>query len=128
MPSLLLAPVQRKVFLIFLLCVASTALCSVPPIMLGQSQSGSQTSKSQQSAHKTATLVVDTDDACHFFIDDEDKGQITADASHKFTVSIGDHILKCKNDSIPDLVWRKVVEVKDTSQVAAVVSLKGLHI
>lgn len=92
-----------------------------------QNQADPHTTKTHQPA-KGATLVVDTDDACHLFIDDDDNGLITADASHRFTVGIGDHILKCKNDSIPDLVWRKVVEVKGSSQVAAVVSLKSLHI
>lgn len=84
--------------------------------------------RAQQPKTKTATLLVDTDDVCHFFIDDEDKGQLSPDKSQKFTVGLGEHILKCKNDTIPDLVWRKVVEVKDTSQVAAVVALKALHI
>jgi len=93
-----------------------------------QNQAISQTTQMTQSASKTTTLLVDTDDTCHFFIDDEDKGQITPDISHKFTVNLGNHILKCKNDAIPDLVWRKVVDVKDSSQAAAVVSLKGLHI
>jgi hypothetical protein len=77
---------------------------------------------------KQAVLLVDTDDSCHLFVDDEDKGVITADASQKFKVSFGDHILKCKIEDIPDLVWRKVVSVKDSSQVAAVITLKALHL
>jgi len=81
-----------------------------------------------QSTNKTATLLVDTDDACHLFIDDADKGTITPDASSKFTVTVGEHLLKCKNDSIPDLMWRKAIEVKGTAQVVAVVSLKALHV
>lgn len=89
---------------------------------------GASLARAQQPKTKTATLLVDTDDVCHFFIDDEDKGQLSPDKSQKFTVGLGEHILKCKNDTISDLVWRKVVEVKDTSQVAAVVSLKSLHI
>jgi hypothetical protein len=104
-------------------------VASKPPKQ-GQSTSpkSSAVQKSQQSSGKTAPLLVDTDDTCHFFIDDEDKGQITPDTSQKFPVGLGEHILKCKNDAIPDLVWRKVVDVKDTSQVAAVVSLKALHV
>lgn len=90
-------------------------------------QAGAQ-SKTTQSSPKTATLLVDTDDACHFFIDDQDKGTITAENSSTFNVTLGEHLLKCKNDSIPDLMWRKAIEVKDGSQVVAVVSLKSLHI
>ncbi len=81
-----------------------------------------------QSATKGAVLLVDTDDACRLLIDDEDKGLITPDKSQKFKVSLGEHILKCTVESVPDLVWRKVVEVKDSSQVAAVISLKALHV
>lgn len=81
-----------------------------------------------QSTKKMATLLVDADDACHLFIDNEDKGIVTPDSSSKFDVGPGEHLLKCKNDSIPDLMWRKAIEVKDTSQVVAVVSLKALHI
>lgn len=82
----------------------------------------------QQSADKTATLLVDTDDTCQLFLDDEDKGEVNPDKALKFSVSLGDHILKCKIKSAPDLVWRKVVNVKDTSQVAEVVALRALHL
>lgn len=77
---------------------------------------------------KGSTLLVDTDDTCHLFMDDEDKGLVTADHSQKFKVDLGDHILKCTVEGIPDLVWRKVVSVKDSSQVAAVITLKALHL
>jgi phage-related minor tail protein len=104
-------------------------VCGLSNLSATPSQTGSQNAKTQQStANKNAILLADTDDTCHLFIDDEDKGQITADTSRKFTVGIGEHILKCKNDTIPDLVWRTVVDVKDTTQVAAMVSLKSLHI
>src|SRR5215813_8906924 len=82
----------------------------------------------QQSVDKTATLLVDTDDACQLFLDDEDKGEVTPDKALKFSVGVGEHILKCKIKSVPDLVWRKVINVKDTSQVAEVVALRALHL
>ena len=87
-----------------------------------------QAQGAQQSADKSATLYVDTDDTCQLFLDDEDKGEITPDKALKFSVGLGDHILKCKIKSAPDLVWRKVVNVKDTSQVAEVVALRALHL
>ena len=82
----------------------------------------------QQSVGQNGTLLVDTDETCQLFLDDEDKGEITPDRDMKFTVGIGEHILKCKIKGIPDLVWRKVVDVKSTSQVAEVVGLRALHI
>src|ERR1051326_9164734 len=87
-----------------------------------QAQSG------QPSVDRTATLLVDTDDTCQLFLDDEDKGEVTADKALKSTVGLGDHILKCKIKSATDLVWRKVINVKDTSQVAEVVALRSLHL
>lgn len=90
--------------------------------MRGQAQSG------QPSANQNGTLLVDTDDTCQLFLDDEDKGQITPDNALKFNVGPGQHILKCKIKNIPDLVWRKVVEVKSASQVAEVVSLRASHL
>jgi hypothetical protein len=81
-----------------------------------------------QSGSTTAVLLIDTDDACRLSVDDEDKGIVTPAHSQKFTVGLGQHILKCTIESIPDLVWRKVVDVKDASQVAAAISLKALHI
>ena len=71
---------------------------------------------------------MDTDDTCQLFLDDEDKGEVTPDKALKSSVAPGDHILKCKIKSAPDLVWRKVINVKDTSQVAEVVALRSLHL
>jgi hypothetical protein len=87
-----------------------------------------QAQSAQQSANQSGTLLVDTDDTCQLFLDDEDKGEITPDRAQKFTVGPGEHILKCKIRSAPDLVWRKVVDVQDSSQVAAVISLRALHL
>src|ERR1039458_5144922 len=84
--------------------------------------------QTRQPVTKGSTLLVDTDDTCHLFVDDEDKGVITPAQSQKFKVNLGDHILKCTIENIPDLVWRKVVSVKDSSQVAAVIALKALHL
>ncbi len=82
----------------------------------------------QPAVDRTATLLVDTDDTCQLFLDDEDKGEVAPDKALKSTVGLGDHILKCKIKSAPDLVWRKVINVKDTSQVAEVVALRSLHL
>jgi len=87
-----------------------------------------QDQSAQRSVNQSATLLVDTDDTCQLFLDDEDKGEVTPDKALKFSVGLGDHILKCKIKSAPDLVWRKVVNVKDTSQVAEVVALRALHL
>lgn len=91
-------------------------------------QTSSQSSRAKQSAAKAALLLVDTDDDCRLVMDDEDKGVITPEKSSKFAVGLGQHILKCTVVGVPDLVWRKVVDVRDGLQVAAVISLKLLHV
>jgi hypothetical protein len=98
------------------------------PILAQQSSSPTKAVSTKPTPAKTSVLLIDTDDTCRLLIDDEDKGVITPDHSQKFTVPIGEHILKCTVEAVPDLVWRKVVDAKDTSQVAAVVSLKALHL
>lgn len=129
MPSLFLS--ARKQTVLFSLLISSVCapdiLCAEPS---RQSQTGSQTTKAQtkQSAAKGAVLLIDTDDTCRLFIDDADKGIVTPAQSQKFSIGLGQHIVKCTIESIPDLLWRKVLEVKDSSQVAAAISLKGLHI
>lgn len=75
----------------------------------------------------TTVLLVDTDDSCRLTVDDEDEGVITPDKSQKIIVGLGDHIVKCVVESIPDLVWRKVVTTKSSEQAAAIVALKALH-
>jgi hypothetical protein len=99
-----------------------SAILIVAGFVSAQAQGG------QPSVDRSATLLVDTDDTCQLFVDDEDKGEVTPDKALKSTVSPGDHILKCKIKSAPDLVWRKVINVKDISQVAEVVALKSLHL
>ena len=99
-----------------------SAILIVAGFVSAQAQSG------QPSVDRSATLLVDTDDTCQLFVDDEDKGEITPDKALKSTVGLGEHILKCKIKSAPDLVWRKVITVKDTAQVAEVVALKSLHL
>jgi len=94
----------------------------------GLGQPDSQTAKTQRSGNKTTTLLVDTDDTCHLFVDGEDKGTITPNAPQKFMTGPDEHILKCSVDSIPDLVWRKVVDAKGSSQIVAAISLKALHV
>lgn len=84
-----------------------------------------QTSKSSK---PMAVLLVDTDDSCRLTVDDQDEGVITPDQSKKINVGLGDHIVKCVIEKAPDLMWRKVVEVKSSEQVAAMVALKALHI
>ena len=99
-----------------------SAILIVAGFVSAQAQSG------QPSVDRSATLLVDTDDTCQLFLDDEDKGEITPDKALKSAVGLGEHILKCKINSVPDLVWRKVINVKDTSQVAEVVALRSLHL
>ena len=98
------------------------AILIVAGFVSAQAQSG------QPSVDRSATLLVDTDDTCQLFLDDEDKGEVTPDKALKSPVGPGEHILKCKIRSAPDLVWRKVINVKDTSQVAEVVVLRSLHL
>jgi hypothetical protein len=99
-----------------------SAILIVAGFVSAQAQSG------QPSVDRSATLLVDTDDTCQLFLDDEDKGDVTPDKALKAPVGLGEHILKCKIRSAPDLLWRKVINVKDTSQVAEVVALKSLHL
>jgi hypothetical protein len=74
------------------------------------------------------SVLLDTDDACRLSVDGEDRGMIDPSASKKVSVNIGDHAFKCVVESAPDLVWRKVVEVKGAGQVAAIISLKTVHL
>jgi hypothetical protein len=104
------------------ICIPISAILVVAGFMSAHAQNG------QQSVDRSATLLVDTDDTCRLFLDDEDKGEVTPDNALRFSVSVGEHILKCKIKSAPDLVWRKVINVKDTSQVAEVVALRALHL
>jgi hypothetical protein len=99
-----------------------SAILIVAGFVSAQAQGG------QPSVDRSATLLVDTDDTCQLFLDDEDKGELTPDKALKSTVGLGEHILKCKIKNAPDLVWRKVINVKDTSQVAEVVALRSLHL
>src|SRR5271157_2241537 len=89
----------------------------------GQTKPAAPTSRA-----RTSTLLVDTDDTCRLVLDGNDQGVITPAQSKKIDVTFGDHVLKCTVESVPDLVWRKVVEVKTSEQVAAIVALKALHI
>jgi hypothetical protein len=115
-----------------LVCLRSTLLMAlalfVSPLKAEQDSSPAKAPSTKQSAPKASVLLVDTDDSCRLLIDDEDKGVITPDHSQKFNVALGEHLLKCSVEAIPDLLWRKVVDVKDTTQVVVVVPLKALHI
>jgi|HubBroStandDraft_4_1064222.scaffolds.fasta_scaffold95235_2 hypothetical protein len=82
----------------------------------------------QGSSSQKSVVLVDTDDDCHLSVDDTDKGVVTPSQSKKVSVPPGEHVVKCVVDGVPDLVWRKVVEVKESTQSAAMVSLKALHI
>jgi len=83
--------------------------------------------KSVPPAH-TAALLVDTDDPCRLALDGVDQGVLTPDQAKRLEVPFGEHVLKCSIEAVPDLVWRKVIEVKSSDQVAALVALKALHI
>jgi hypothetical protein len=73
-------------------------------------------------------LSIDTDDACRLVLDGQDQGVVKPDQAKRISVNLGDHILKCTIEGIPDLTWRKVIEVKNSEQVEALISLKALHI
>ena len=88
----------------------------------------STNAQARKSAPQTTVLLVDTDDACRLTVDDQDQGIITPAQSKKITISLGDHIVKCVVDGIPDLVWRKIVEAQSSQQVAAIIALKALHV
>jgi hypothetical protein len=116
----------RKTLLCVFICLFVGGQHS-PANALSAYQNLSQ-SQPKQPAPKQPVLIVDTDDDCRLFVDDEDKGVMTPAHSQRFSVNLGEHILKCTVESIPDLVWRKAVDVKDSSQVAVVISLKALHV
>jgi hypothetical protein len=61
-------------------------------------------------------------------VDDQDEGILTPAQSKKISVGFGDHIVKCVVEGTPDLMWRKLVQVKNTEQVAAMIGLKALHV
>lgn len=95
----------------------------------GQQQSSPPATKTGTKPSKpTSVVLADTDDTCHLFLDDTDEGTITPAQSRKLSATPGEHIIKCSVEGIPDLLWRKVVEVKVGSQSAVVISLKALHI
>lgn len=100
----------------------------VSAILIVAGFASAQAQSSQPTVDRSTTLLVDTDDTCQLFLDDEDKGEVTPDKSLKSSVGPGEHILKCKIRNAPDLVWRKIITVKDTSQVAEVVALRALHL
>ena len=87
-----------------------------------------QTKPAASGTGSAGALLVDTDDSCRLVLDGKDLGVVNPDEARKISVSLGDHILKCTVEGIPDLVWRKEIEVKNLNQVAALISLKALHI
>jgi hypothetical protein len=94
----------------------------------GQQQSTSATKTGTKPAKPTSVLLADTDDTCDLFLDDTDEGAIIPSQSRKLKATPGEHIVKCSVEGIPDLLWRKVIEVRLGSQSAIVISLKALHI
>jgi hypothetical protein len=98
------------------------------PLLAQQPSSPRKTSSAKPPDSGKSVLLVDTDDTCRLLIDDEDKGVMSSDHSQKFNVSVGEHILKCTVEAVPDLFWRKVVDAKESSQVAALITLKALHL
>lgn len=103
--------------------LVAVLLLAILPLAQGQTKLAAPPSKPV-----SPVILVDTDDECRLTLDDTDQGIIAPAASKKINVSLGDHILKCVVESVPELVWRKVVTVKSTDQVAATVSLKALHV
>jgi hypothetical protein len=94
------------------------------PLLCTLSAAQGQTRKP---APQTTALLVDTDDSCRLTVDDQDEGVLMPAQPKKINIGMGDHIVKCVIENIPDLVWRKVVEAKSSEQVAAMVALKAVH-
>jgi len=78
-------------------------------------------------AEATAVLLVDTDDACRLIVDDQQEGVLTPTHPGKVEVELGEHLVQCFVDDHPDIIWRKIIEVKDSAQVAVTVELKTIH-
>jgi len=78
--------------------------------------------------HATAVVLVDTDDSFRLTVDAQDEGIIMPSQSQKIAVPLGDHIVKCIVEDVPDVVRRKAVEAKSSEQAVAIVALKALHI
>lgn len=113
------------------LCRASTARIGVLVMSVLNSALGLQGQTKSAASGATASagvLVVETDDGCRLVLDGQDQGILKPDEAKRISVKLGDHILKCTVEGVPDLVWRKVIEVENSDQVAALISLKALHI
>jgi hypothetical protein len=107
--------------------VGSAARRGVLVVLILYSAFGLQAQK-EPSHTPASAVIVDTDDPCRLKVDDDDEGVITPARGKKIDVVSGEHILKCIVEDVPDLVWRKVVDVKTSQQAAALVVLKALHI
>ena len=94
MTALLLKAAKRTVRSVLSFGLVCTTYALVAEAS-GLGQPDSQTAKTQRSGNKTTTLLVDTDDTCHLFVDGEDKGTITPNAPQKFMTGPDEHILKC---------------------------------
>ena len=75
----------------------------------------------------TAVLLVDTDDDCRLIVDDQQEGVLTPTHPGKVEVELGEHLVQCFVDDHPEIIWRKIIEVKDSAQVAVTVELKTIH-
>jgi hypothetical protein len=91
----------------------------LPPVW-AQAKSGPENALSK--------ILADTDDSCRLMIDGADEGVLSPAQSKKISVSLGDHIVKCTVENVPDLMWRKIVTVKTSDQVPVLIALKALHI
>jgi hypothetical protein len=60
-------------------------------------------------------------------VDGNDHGIVSPSETKKIVIPFGQHVVKCTIESIPDLVWRKAIDVRTSEQVVAVVALKALH-
>lgn len=69
-------------------------------------------------------LVFSTSVACRVFLDGEEIAQLAANDVKKVSVGLGEHILVAKNDH-DEVIWKKVVSVKSSSQVAINIEVGG---
>src|ERR1051326_2445403 len=81
-----------------------------------------------KSGPSAGVLLLDTDDSCRLTLDGKDRGLLKPDQTQTIILAPGDHIVKCTVEEVPDLVWRKIVQIKGQDQVAVLIALKALHI
>lgn len=108
--------------------MAATLMALVTVTSLSVAQTKTHAKQDAKGSSTSTVLLVDTDDTCRLSVDGDDQGVVTPAESKKVSIALGEHVVKCVIDDAPDLAWRKVVQATSSEQVAAMVTLKALHI